>query len=517
MSLSKPVVIVGGGVAGLVTAVHLAARGVRPLLLEADPQFIGGRLKDGPPVALEHQGQQWSFPAEHGVHGLWSPYVNLTAVLNRHSLLPTLIPAQEETWILGEGKRIRKAHIGRAIRQSWFPAPFHYLSLFFRPSFLKMINWRDIASMFQLMGNLFVAMSIDPQMEPEAVKGMSLADFTRGWSPTLKSLFSGLARSALAAHPEDVPASGFIAFLRFYTLLRRDTWEFTYLPGTGGQAICQPLAETACQLGVEIAMGALAVEIGKQRTVDGAQWQVAFEQDGKMQTVMAEQVVLAVDAPAAQKLLRESPETAELTTTLYFPTGIPTAIIRMWFGRRPKGVSEAGIFTGDFVMDNFFWLDRLQPAYRTWSQATGGSAIEMHIYGPPELLEQPDVWLLTQVAQDVNRAFPELRDHRLHLVLQRNIASHTLFSVGEKGKHLGVTTPWQGLFVCGDWVHHPTPAMYLERAATTGLIAANEIITQRGLEAWPVLPHPAPEPFAGWVSRRWTNLRRRMAARKNIQ
>lgn len=503
------VIIIGGGVAGLTTAVHLAERGLNPLLLEAHPQRVGGRLRDEGAVSFEHQGRQWQFTAEHGIHGIWSPYVNLKAVLQRYDLLPQFVTAQEETWILGQGKRVRKAYIGRAIRQSWVPAPFHYLSLFFRPSFLKMINWRDIASMFRLMGNLFVAMSVDPMTEPEAVQHMSLADFTQGWSPTLRSLFAGLARNALAAHPEDVPAAGFIAFLRFYTLLRRDAWGFSYLPHAGGQAICEPLAAQARQLGAQIGLGARVSQLN--RVTDG--WQVNFEQDGAENQITAEQVVLAVDAPAARRLLMASPETAEITPTLYFPTGIPTAIIRVWYSRQAKGSSEAGIFTGDFVMDNFFWLDRWLPEFQAWQRETGGSAAEMHIYGPPELLARPDALLLAQVIQDMNRAFPELREHRVHATLQRNEAAHTLFNVGKA--HLGVTTPWPGVYVCGDWVQHPAPAMYLERAVTTAVLATNEVLNGRCLQPFPLLPHPPAEPFARWLATRWKNLRHWMEQHKN--
>src|SRR5437868_4401829 len=91
-----PVVIVGGGVAGLMAALHLAERGVRPLLLEASQQHIGGRLSDGPSIGFEHAGRRWEFPGEHGVHGIWSPYVNFTAALGRHGLLPPLVPARDE-------------------------------------------------------------------------------------------------------------------------------------------------------------------------------------------------------------------------------------------------------------------------------------------------------------------------------------------------------------------------------------------------------------------------------------
>lgn len=501
----EEIVIIGGGVSGLMASVHLAERGLEPHLLEADPTWIGGRLKDSGVVEIEQDGQMWPFPAEHGVHGIWLPYLNFKHTLARLEILPSLKPAVEEVWIFGRGKKIRKATMGSAIRRSGIPAPFHYLFLFLRPRFLNILTLRDLASMFRVIGSLFAAMSIDPVAEFKSLKGMSLADFTAGWSPTLRSFFAGLARNALAGHPEDVPAAGFIAFLRFYTLLRRDAWQFSYLPGPGGTCVTEPLAQVARNLGTKICLGARVINLERidpnkdtgDTEDDAGGWRITYERGGQTETIAAKKVILALDAPATDTLLKASPTTATLAQALWYPPGVPTAIIRLWFKIQPKPIAEAGIFSGDFVVDNFFWLEQLQPAYQAWQQATGGSAIEMHIYGPPELLAQPDAILLAQVITDTYRAFPELRGQLLHSVLQRNEASHTLFSIGEPDTHLSIKTPWPKLYACGDWVYHPAPALYLERATTTGIAAANAVLTDLGLEEWLLLPHPQPEWLAG--------------------
>ncbi|MBI1881491.1 MAG: NAD(P)-binding protein, partial [Chloroflexi bacterium] len=365
--MTQPVII-GGGIAGLMAAIHLAERGLPPLVLEADPTWLGGRLKGGPTIEIEQQGRTWRFPGEHGVHGIWSPYANFQATLARHNIHPGFVPAREETWIFGRGRLVRKAAIGSAIRHSLVPAPFHYLHLFLRPRFLNILTLRDLAAMFRVFGGLLSAMAIDPIAEHKSLRGMSLADFTAGWSPTLASFFAGLVRSALAAHPKEVPASGFIAFLRFYTLLRRDAWAFSYLPGSGGECVSEPLAEVARRLGSEIRLGARVVwlEQGSKGAeeqggggVEGQEsrlqsgllsdrqfWQVTYQADDQMHTVEAERVILAVDAPAAQKLLQESPATPETAAGLRFPTGVPTAITRLWFKVKPQPIGEAGIYTG---------------------------------------------------------------------------------------------------------------------------------------------------------------------------
>jgi carotenoid phi-ring synthase / carotenoid chi-ring synthase len=496
-------IIIGGGIAGLSAALHLAERGVKPWVLEADPGFIGGRIKGGAEVELNG----WKFRGEHGVHGIWSPYRNLQAMLARHRLRPVFVPAQEECWIYRRGDQINHADVGSAIRHSFIPAPFHYLNLFFRPAFLGTLGIADLFSLFRVWYGLLFAVGIDPLLEEQPLAKMRLSDLLKGWSPALRAFFIGLTRSGLAASPEEIPLSGYIAFLRFYTILRRDSWAFSYIPADGGSGLSEPLARRIVELGGQIRLGARVVRL--EKVTDG--WQVSIETG---ETRRASQVILAVDAPAAQRLLTASQATAEVAQSLYWPRGQANAVVRVWFDRQPNPGAEAGIFSGDFILDNYFWLDRIQDPYINWRRETGGSAIEAHIYGPPSLLEEPDSLLLTRAISDIQSAFTELRGHRIHQVIQRNPASHTLFGIGPKELHLGITTPWEGLYCCGDWVRHPAPCLFLERACLTGIDAANSVLQTRGLPPWPLLDYLPPEPFVGWIER--LMLKGRKARKKGI-
>ncbi len=242
---NNEVIILGGGIAGLSAALHLAERGLKPLILEADGKFIGGRLAGGETVQVGGH----SFRLEHGVHGIWSQYRNLQAMLARHALRPVYVPAQEENWVYRHGAYLGTAPVGSAIRRSFIPAPFHYLQLFLHSRFLWMLDIRDWASLFNVWSGLIMAVGIDPFGENQPMEGLTLGDMTRKWSPALKAFFLGLARNGLSSHPDEVPISGFISFLRFYTLLRRDAWMFSYLPEDGGTSLCEPLAERIKELG----------------------------------------------------------------------------------------------------------------------------------------------------------------------------------------------------------------------------------------------------------------------------
>jgi len=68
-SQAQRVLVVGGGLAGLSAALHLAERGLAPLVLEADPRYPGGRVAARDEVEVNG----WCFRLEHGVHAIWSP------------------------------------------------------------------------------------------------------------------------------------------------------------------------------------------------------------------------------------------------------------------------------------------------------------------------------------------------------------------------------------------------------------------------------------------------------------
>lgn len=491
---TNDVIIIGGGLAGLTAALHLAERGLHPLVLEADPEYAGGRLKAGADVTFTHQGQTWRFTTEHGMHGIWSSYRNLQAMWVRHAIRPVLVPAQEETWVYGAHQHIRTAPIGSAIRGSWIPAPFHYLGLLARWRFWAMLTPLDVLSMLPVLVTLLAALSIDPLAEDQPLHGLTLHEVCKGWSHRMKALFTGLSRNGLPANPDQIPASGFFAFLRFYTLRRRDAWAFSYLPAESPTSVVAPLLRVINSLGSETRVGVKATQLA--RSANG--WQIVVEENEQATPMIVEapHVIIATEAPAAETLLCASPDTRDLAERLRLPTAWASAAVRVWFSRQPRRGAEAGMFSGAFSLDNFFWLDRIYTDHIRFRRETGGSAVEAHIYGPPDLLAQPDAALLAHALSEITRTWPELRGHVVHSVLRRNPATHTLLHAGRPEDHLGIETPWPGIFCCGDWVRDPHPAMFMERACVTGIKAANAVLRAQGLTPWPLLALPRPEPLA---------------------
>jgi isorenieratene synthase len=478
------VIIIGGGVAGLTAALHMAERGLRPLILEA-AERVGGRLSGKDDIAVNG----WSFPNEHGVHGIWSSYVNFKSMLRRHNVIDQMMPAREEQWIYRAGNFIGRAPIGSVIRNSALPAPLHYIQLFALPQFLWMLGIHDWASIFRVWSTLLMSIGIDPFVEDQPLHGLTLGNSLQNWGPAFRSLFFGLTRNGLSTSPDDVPLAGFLAFLRFYTVMRRDAWRFEYLPDGSGD-VCEKLSAKVKELGGEIRLKSRVKRVEKVED-----WIVHYDEDRVAASLKAPFVILATDSPAAESIIRNSFPSG----SLFFPHGLAHAVIRLWFDTEPRKHPEAGIFSGDFIMHNFFWLDRIYESYRAWHAETGGSCIEVHVYGPSDVLRQNDAVLVTSVLTDFYRAFPELKGHLIKPHIQRNPATHTLPALGARGTHLGIETPWQNFFCAGDWVWLQNPAFFLERACVTGIEAANQVLSLSGKEMFEIQNYPPPEPLAVWI------------------
>lgn len=487
--MSEQVLVIGGGIAGLTAAAHMAARGVPVTLLDSDALWTGGRLAGGAPDTLRHNGQTWHFRSEHGVHAVWGGYRNFRATLARFTHT-RLIPSYGEEWINRWGREVRRLEAGNAVRARFVPAPFHYLNLLLHPRIWSAISPWDFLSLPALLVSISLTVGVDPLKEGKAWDGLGMEEFFRGWTPNLKATFKGLGVNLLAAPPEAINLASFVAVLRFYTMLRRDAWDMAYFPEDGETSVIAPLVRAITAHGGHVWRGMTATRLA--RTPDG--WRVSAEDgaQGITRSLAAEQVVLAVQPPAAQQLLLASPDTAAWAQTLRFPRALNTTTVRLWFAAAPQDGTQGGMLTGDFVPNNFFWLHRLYSDFRAWHEATGGSALELHFYPPAATVHLPDSYFLVQATSEAVRAFPELKHSFLHGVVRRNSQTQTAFRV-PTADSLHVRTPLEGLWTCGDWVGYDTPSFWLERAATTAIAAANGVLAARGLAPYDVLQPPAPE------------------------
>ncbi|MCB9460242.1 MAG: FAD-dependent oxidoreductase [Anaerolineaceae bacterium] len=486
-----PVVVIGAGLAGLAAAVHLAGRGVEPLVLDADSLWPGGRLSGGKPDIIEHEGQEWTFRTEHSVHGVWGGYVNLRATIERFTDTKLQLSYGED-WVNRWGKHVRYMEAGNAVRSKYIPAPFHYLNLLFNPNIWANIAPWDFLSLPGLLLSIMLTVGFDPIAEERTLDGLPMSLFFRGWTPNLRATFTGLAVNLLAAPVEDIDLTGLIAGLRFYTMLRRDAWQLHFFPADSHTSLIQPLIDSIDAHDGYVMGGMTVTRLDRSE----GSWQVvATAGTGEVRRFHTRHVIIATDAPGAERLLAASKATANDIDDMIFPRGLRNAVVHLWYKTAPPEGVMGGMLTGDFLPDNFFWLHRLYDDFREWHEATGGSAIELHVYGPKDVLDLPDHNLMAACATDVARAWPNLKGQILHGTVRRNSGVQTRYRVPD-ARTLAVETPWEGVHACGDWVRYNTPSLWMEHSTTTGIAAANAVLSDLGREPYPVLYPPEPELLA---------------------
>jgi isorenieratene synthase len=98
---------------------------------------------------------------------------------------------------------------------------------------------------------------------------------------------------------------------------------------------------------------------------------------------------------------------------------------------------------------------------------------------------------------DLERFLPELAGATVrheHFQLRRDFnAAHLGMNERRPGTDSGV----EGLYCAGDWVKLPFPAMLMEGAFSSGLLAANRILASDGLREEPVESIPLRGLLAG--------------------
>jgi isorenieratene synthase len=158
----------------------------------------------------------------------------------------------------------------------------------------------------------------------------------------------------------------------------------------------------------------------------------------------------------------------------------PFAVWRLWLDRLVSRDRPAFLGTSGFgSLDNISVLERFEEGARRWSAAHGGSVVELHAYA---LVEQPDDHLLkARLLAELHRVYPELT--AAAIVAEEWLINDDcpLLGTGPWGQRLTVDTPHPRVVLAGDGIRCDFPVALMERAATTGFLAANQLLHRYGL------------------------------------
>ena len=208
--------------------------------------------------------------------------------------------------------------------------------------------------------------------------------------------------------------------------------------------------------------------------------------ENNKETINADYYVIATNVPGTKHLFQImtgdiEKETASQVDSLALADSF--AVARFWFDEDFDW--EHSWFTslsGYALTDSITLYHRIQEQFITWSEKTGGSVVELHAYCYKEKEFPTQESLLTTFEEELYQIVPKLKNSQMlhrELVNQKNFSGYPPNSYENRPE---TTTKVPNLAFAGDWVKMPFPCGLMERAVSSGLLAANAILYKEGLQ-----------------------------------
>jgi carotenoid phi-ring synthase / carotenoid chi-ring synthase len=409
-----------------------------------------------------------------GFHAFFRQYYNLRALLRRVDPdLQSLAPLPDYPLISADGGADSFATIPRT-------PPLNIAAFVMRsPSFqLRDLGAVNVSAALELLDVEFPATFT-------RYDGESAAEFLDRLRFPAKARHLALevfARSFFA-HPDQFSAGELVAMFHTYFLGSSEGLLFDVPRDDYDSCLWSPLRRYLEGLGVDV------------RTAERVAWVDASQKVPRIglesgAEIDAAAVVIATDPATMRRIGLDCgiPDDAWRERVSAIRTAPPFGVWRLWLDRLVRPDRAAFLGTSGFgPLDNVSVLERFEDGARRWSAAHAGSVVELHAYA---LVGQPDEReLKNRLLAELHRVYPEVAAATIVAEEWLIMDDCPLLSTDPWEQRLTVQTPHPRVVVAGDGIRCDFPVALMERAATTGVLAANELLSSwhlAGHDLWTV-------------------------------
>lgn len=462
------VAVIGGGLAGIAAASTLAERGLAVTVYEPKP-YLGGKLGAWPHT-LPSGETVW---VSHGFHAFFRHYYNLNAWLDRLGLRQQfraiddyliLGPGGEQVGFRGVDTTPVLNLLGLARR-----GVYRFRDVLFGPA-------RDLMGVF---------LEYDERATFARLDRYSLADFDRiaRLPHGLKLAFRTFSR-AFFAEEDRVSLAELVKSFHFYYLSHDHGLIYDYPVRDYEPALLAPIRAHLATHGATLRLSTGVAELAKVGP--------GFQVDGEAY----DHVVLATDVVGARAIMGAAVGLEGATRLAELRPGQRYAVLRLFVDRDVRPGLPVFIVTDRVrLLDAVTLYHRFEQESAAWVAEHGGAVLELHSYAVPDAL--PDAEVRDALVAELVRFFPELDGLVVRGEAFQLRRDFTAFHVGLHAERPVTASGVPGLYFAGDWVKLPFPAMLLEAAFASGLMAANGVLAELGLAAEPIDAVPARGLMAG--------------------
>ncbi len=457
----KHVGVVGGGIAGLAAATVLAERGVQVTVFDQE-RFLGGRAGAWSDVLADGT----RFQMERGFHGFFRQYYNLRRLLQRVDPdLGMLVPLTDYPLLGPNGAtetfvdlpKVPPFNMAELVRRSNNLETRDLKDVAFRPA-LAMVSY-DEATTYARYDDRTAREYLDSLRFPEHARRMLFDVFSH-------SFFN----------PEErYSAAELLMNFHFYFVGNPEGLVFDVVNDPFSSSIFEPLSDYLERRGSRFRLGESVERI---TPLDGGGFRLEAAE-----SLDVDAVVLAVNVPGLKKLVAASeqlgsPQWREDVGSLAVTD--PFAVHRLWLDT-PVGPSRAAFAgtTGVGLLDNISVYERFEAESAKWAAQTGGSVVELHAYAVPPGTHEAAV--RAELVSTLHMLYPETRQAK---ILEERFFVRSdcpAFEPGSYARRPGIETGQKGLTIAGDFVKLPFPTALMERAASSGMLAANRFLADWGV------------------------------------
>jgi carotenoid phi-ring synthase / carotenoid chi-ring synthase len=482
----RRVAVIGAGLAGMGAATKLAERGFTVTLLERN-EYLGGKvgawkttMPDGREIGMSH-----------GFHAFFHHYYNLNEFFSQLGIDRHYRNIGDYLILTADGRSYSFKDVATAPILNLISLARH-----------GVYDFWEVART-QTGPKMEALLRYDPDTTFAKWDHVSYAEFAEDAQlpDSLALVFNSFSR-AFFSDADKMSMAELIKSFHFYYLSNDGGLIYEYLDDDYDKSLLAPLRAYMERHGVEIRTGCEIVELS--RAADGE----GFEVDGEEY----DYVVVASDVVGTRALFEASPalaeaapETAAKVATL--TPGQRYSVLRLWLDRGIARELPGFVITDrQRMLDAVTFVHQVERESSAWvaerkADGLDASVVELHCYAVPEQLPEDQAELRALFLAELHEFFPELADAQIiheHMYVRRDFPG---FHVGKHATRPSVATDCPRVFLAGDWVVLPFPAMLMEAAYSAGLLAANGICRAESLREEPVFTVPPRGFLAGLPER----------------